>query len=167
MKYIDPDGMVLINSVSKGAYSAYKYQEENDLSNIAFGLKILDQNGYPTIHLSGTKIELENGLNKVLLNAYQWKDIPNVKIKMKAFADKTDNGNYKISISISIDYITEDKSTVNLVMETFGVIAFAVKSEVGDFGFGYEQENVNLIANSVINQVLDLPNDTRLIEENK
>jgi len=165
VRYIDPDGNVLINTVTNDSYSAAEYEKNHNLDTLAFGQKILDKNGIPTIPLSGSKIEFENGLNKALKKAYQYKNNPNVTVAIKAFAEKTDKGNYKIGISVSVDYIDKDSNSIINIAETSGVIAFANSTEVGDFGFGCSQENINNLANSIINRVLGFPDDTSLIED--
>ena len=43
-----------------------------------------------------------------LKKAYQYKNNPNVTVAIKALAEKTDKGNYKIGISVSVDYIDKE-----------------------------------------------------------
>ena len=159
VRYVDPDGRLLINNVAAGTLSAKEYEQTHELRAIAFSIYILESDGSPRIPINNTSIVLEKGLNKSLSKAYQYKDSSNYNVDIIASAKQTDNGNYQISINVSITHYDLNGKLV-IDESNSGVIAFADSSELGGIGFNsnVKQELVNKKANEVINLVLNIKN---------
>ena len=165
VKYIDPDGRLLINNVSENSASAREYERNHNLRYIAFLIKTLDAKGNPQIPIGNIDIILERGLNKSLTLANAVKNNPNYVVDVKAIASETKNGNYQIDIDVSVFHYGVDGKLVYDVNNS-GTIAFADSSELGVFGpnSSINQKLVNQKANEVINTVLHISN-ANLVED--
>lgn len=165
VKYIDPDGRLLINNVSENSASAREYERNHNLRYIAFLIKTLDAKGNAQISIGNIDIILEKGLNKSLTLANAVKNNPNYVVDVKAIASETKNGNYQIDIDVLVFHYGADGKLVCDVNNS-GTIAFADSSELGVFGpnSSINQKLVNQKANEVINTVLHISN-ANLVED--
>ncbi|WP_432892809.1 RHS repeat domain-containing protein [Treponema putidum] len=159
VKYVDPDGRLLINNVSENSASAREYERNHNLRYIAFIIKTLDAKGNAQIPIGNIDIILEKGLNKSLTLANAVKNNPNYVVDVKAIASETKNGNYQIDIDVLVFHYGADGKLVCDVNNS-GTIAFADSSELGVFGpnSSIDQKLVNQKANEVINTVLHISN---------
>ena len=165
IKYVDPDGRLLINNVFENSASAREYERNHNLRYIAFLIKTLDAKGNAQIPIGNIDIILERDLNKSLTLANAVKNNPNYVVDVKAIASETKNGNYQIDIDVSVFHYGVDGKLVCDVNNS-GTLAFADSSELGVFGpnSSINQKLVNQKANEVINTVLHISN-ANLVED--
>ena len=156
VKYTDPDGKFLINSISLGVYSARKFEANGN--KLPVGVQILDsegRRGYFVINGITPKIKLENNLDQKIVFSQNESKNPNYELKITSTATKTKNDNFEIKLKIEITQF-DSEGRVSNYSSTSGTIAFASPLEVDvDINGNPNQHAVDEIANTVIKTVLE------------
>jgi hypothetical protein len=178
VKFIDPDGNYLINNIAGNVvgndgvtYSARDYATNipsnwlRPFANIGTVLG-KDDNGFiaprPVSRDDIENIEFENNLNNKL------RTVENINITesrtttatVTATAKKMNNGLYQIDLTINISTIDPSTGEIN-IDTTSGTIAFASPFELLETSFGVNKNQVNNIAN----QVLEITNFNARVDE--
>jgi RHS repeat-associated protein len=164
VRYVDIDGEFIINNVAEGVPSARDYLNNRSRVELGRNVMMIGQRTPYMVIGRNHGIVLERGLNNILTRANNLRNTVGNNVQVIALARKIRDGIYQIDIQVNIA-TTDSRGNINIESRS-GTIAFADKTEVGEDPVTGRttQSMVDEIANDVINTVLNLPNNTKLVE---